>query len=195
MVTLFTAWGYQVTALEFFAALTSFIGVGYGITGKQITWPWWVISSALYGIFFWQVDLIASALLQIVFIVTGIWGWYGWGPKGAIPSKLTPRQRIYLAGALLISWLILAPALHSIGAAAYWSDSFILLGSLIAQIIMVYQKYETWPLWFVVDLVATIEYAILNYWFTAILYAAFVVMAIMGWNSWLKKHKNAILAK
>lgn len=195
MVTLFTAWGYEVSALECFAAITSFIGVGYGITGKQLTWPWWVISSALYGIFFWQVDLIASALLQIVFIVAGIWGWYGWGPKGAIPSKLNFRQRMYLTVALLISWLILAPLLHAIGAAAYWSDSFILLGSLLAQLIMVSEKYETWPLWFVVDLVATIEYAILNYWFTAALYAAFVIMAIMGWNSWLAKHKNAILAK
>ena len=195
MVTLFTAWGYHVSVLEFFAALTSFVGVGYGITGKQITWPWWVISSALYGIFFWKVDLIASALLQIVFIVAGIWGWFGWGPKGANPSKLSNRHRSYWILALLLSWLLLAPALHSIGAAAYWSDSFILLGSLIAQIIMIYEKYETWPLWFIVDLVATIEYAFLKYWFTAVLYLAFVIMAAMGWNSWLKKHKNAILAK
>ena len=195
MVTLFTAWGYHVSVLEFFAALTSAVGVAYGITGKQITWPWWIISSALYGIFFWKVNLIASALLQIVFILAGIWGWFGWGPKGANPTKLSNRHRIYWSASLLISWAILAPVLHSIGAAAYWSDSFILLGSLIAQIIMVYEKYETWPLWFLVDLVATVEYAILKYWFTALLYLAFVVMAAMGWSSWLKKHKNAILAK
>ncbi len=195
MVTLFTAWGYEVSVLEFFAALTSFVGVGYGITGKQITWPWWIISSALYGIFFWQVDLFASALLQIVFIAAGIWGWFGWGPTGAMPSTLNNRARIYWLTALLISWVLLAPALHSIGAAAYWSDSFIFLGSLIAQIIMVYEKYETWPLWFVVDLVATVEYAVLNYWFTALLYAGFVIMALMGWRSWRTKHRNAILAK
>lgn len=195
MFTLFTAWGYHVSVLEFFAALTSFVGVGYGITGKQITWPWWVISSALYGIFFWKVDLIASALLQIVFIVAGVWGWFGWGPTGAKPSKLSNRSRIYWSAALLISWVVFAPLLHSIGAAAYWSDSFIFLASFVAQIIMVYEKYETWPLWFVVDLVATIEYAVLKYWFTALLYVAFVVMAAMGWSAWLKKHKNAILAK
>ena len=195
MVTFFTAWGYHVTFLEFFAALTSAIGVGYGITGKQITWPWWVISSALYGVFFWKVDLIASALLQIVFIVAGIWGWFGWGPNGAKPTKLSNKSRIYWLAALLISWVLLAPALHKIGAAAYWSDSLILLGSLIAQIIMVYEKYETWPLWFAVDLLATIEYAYLKYWFTAILYLVFVGMAVMGWRSWLTKHKNAILAK
>ena len=75
----FTAWGYEVSVLEFFAALTSFIGVGLGVTAKRITWPWWALSSALYAIFFYQADLFASAALQIVFIAAAIWGWFGWG--------------------------------------------------------------------------------------------------------------------
>ena len=66
---LFTAWGYEVSVLEFISAITSFIGVWLGTTGKRITWPWWAISSALYMLFFYQVDLFASAALQIVFIV------------------------------------------------------------------------------------------------------------------------------
>jgi len=35
--TLFTAWGYEVSILEFVAAVTSFIGVSLGTTGKRIT--------------------------------------------------------------------------------------------------------------------------------------------------------------
>ena len=61
---LFTAWGYDVSILEFIAALTSFIGVGLGVTAKRITWPWWALSSSLYAIFFYQADLFASAALQ-----------------------------------------------------------------------------------------------------------------------------------
>ena len=159
MSTFFTAWGYHVSYLEFIAALTSFIGVWYGTTTKRITWPWWIISSALYGIFFWKVNLIASALLQIVFIIFGIWGWIGWGPKGARPGRLSNRDRILWLLALLISWILLTPWLHHIGAAAYKSDALIFLGSLIAQIIMVYEKYENWPLWLTVDAIATVEYA------------------------------------
>ena len=64
--TLFTAWGYEVSILEFIAAFSSFVGVYLGTTGKRITWPWWALSSALYGVFFYQVDLFASAVLQIV---------------------------------------------------------------------------------------------------------------------------------
>ena len=54
--TFFTAWGYEVSILEFIAAVTSFVGVYLGTTGKRITWPWWALSSALYGVFFYQVD-------------------------------------------------------------------------------------------------------------------------------------------
>ena len=192
MVTFFTAWGYEVTYLEFIAALTSAIGVWLGTTTKRITWPWWIVSSALYGIFFWNVDLIASALLQIVFILAGIWGWFGWGPKGAKPGKLTNRERTFWLLGLLIAWLVFTPWLHQIGAAAYKTDALIFLGSFVAQIIMVYEKYETWPLWFAVDLLGTIEYAILNYWFTAVLYFGFTVIAIVGWIRWLRLHKLSL---
>ena len=192
MVTFFTAWGYEVSYLEFIAALTSFVGVWYGTTNKRVTWPWWIISSALYGIFFWQVDLIASALLQIVFILAGIWGWFGWGPSGAKPGKLTQRVRALYIEVLILSWLIFTPWLHSIGAAAYKTDALIFLGSVLAQILMVYEKYESWPLWLAVDALATVEYAVLKYWFTALLYLAFTVIAVIGWQRWLRIHRSSL---
>ena len=188
---LFTAWGYEVSVLEFFAALTSFIGVGLGVTAKRITWPWWALSSALYAIFFYQADLFASAALQIVFIVAAIWGWFGWGPKGAVPSALSTKHRTYWAAGLIISFLALTPLLQSAGAAATWSDAIIFLGSFFAQAIMVYEKYEAWPLWFAIDLLATVQYAVLGYWFTSVLYGAFTVIALVGWKRWYESHRSA----
>ena len=192
MSTFFTAWGYEVSYLEFVSALTSFIGVWYGTTTKRITWPWWIISSALYGIFFWQVDLIASALLQIGFIAAGIWGWFGWGPKGARPGKLNQRDRALWLMGLVVAWLVFTPWLQSIGAAAYRTDALIFLGSFVAQVLMVYEKYESWPIWFVVDTIATIEYAVLKYWFTAVLYLAFTGIALVGWVRWLRIHRSSL---
>jgi nicotinamide mononucleotide transporter len=188
---LFTAWGYEVSILEFFAALTSFFGVGLGVTAKRITWPWWALSSALYAIFFYQADLFASAALQFVFIAAAIWGWFGWGPKGAIPSALSTKHRTYWAVGLILSFLALTPLLTRMGAAATWSDAIIFLGSFFAQSIMVYEKYESWPLWFAIDLIGTVQYALLGYWFTAVLYAAFTVIALIGWKRWYESHRSA----
>ena len=181
---LFIAWGYEVSILECCAALTSFVGVWLGTTGKRITWPWWALSSAMYGVFFFQVDLFASAVLQIVFIIAAIFGWFGWAPTGAVPGNLSNRNRLYLSLVTFFSVALLSPVLSNIGAAATWSDAFILIGSLVAQVMMIYEKYESWIVWFVVDLVGTIEYALLGYWFTAVLYAMFTVVAVVGWKRW-----------
>jgi nicotinamide mononucleotide transporter len=182
--TLFTAWGYEVSILEFTAAVASFIGVYLGTTGKRITWPWWVLSSALYGVFFYQVDLFASAVLQIVFIGAAVYGWFGWAPTGAVPGTISTRNRIRIALGTLVSVAVLSPVLANIGAAATWTDAFILIGSIVAQLLMVYEKYETWVLWLIVNVVATVQYLSLGYWFTALLYGVFAIVAILGWKRW-----------
>ena len=188
--TLFTAWGYEVSILEFVAALTSFVGVWLGTTGKRLTWPWWALSSALYGVFFYQVDLFASATLQIVFITAAIYGWMGWAPTGAVPGSLSVRNRRNIAIGTLISVAVLSPVLSNIGAAATWSDAFLLVGSFVAQVMMVRQKYEAWIVWLIVDLAGTVQYAMLGYWFTAVLYAMFTVIAVIGWKRWYDSLRN-----
>ena len=188
--TVFTAWGYEVSALEFIAASTSLVGVWLGTTGKRITWPWWALSSALYMIFFYQVDLFASAALQIIFIVAAIWGWRDWAPTGAAPGYLNNRHRFYIGVATLFAVSALSPLLARAGAAATWSDAFLLVGSLAAQVLMVYQKVEAWVLWLIIDLAGTVQYAYLGYWFAAALYALFTVVAIIGWKRWYVLNRN-----
>ena len=187
---LFTAWGYEVSILEFVAAVTSFVGVYLGTTGKRITWPWWVLSSSLYGVFFYQVDLFASAILQIVFIGAAIYGWFGWAPTGAVPGTISTRNRTSIAIGTIVSVGLLSPVLADIGAAATWTDAFILIGSLVAQLLMIYEKYETWVLWLIVNLVATAQYLSLGYWFTALLYGVFAIVAILGWKRWRDSLSN-----
>ena len=187
MHVLFSMWGYDVTVFELFASVTSLVGVALGVTGKRVTWPWWAISSVLYGVLFWQWDLKASALLQIVFVAAGVMGWFEWGPKGAVPAKLTRTEFFIWSAVLLGAWVAMRPVFESWGAASTWSDTFMLVGSIVAQILMVLEKYECWPLWFIVDLVGTIEYAFMDLWFTSLLYAVFVAIAIAGWKAWLDR--------
>ena len=180
----FTAWGYEVSVLELSAALTSLLAVILGTTGKRITWPWWAFSSALYGVFFYQIDLFASATLQVIFIAAAVYGWFGWAPTGAVPGYTSARNRRIIAVGTIITVAVLSPILSDIGAAATWTDAFVLIGSLVAQMMLIYEKYETWIVWIVVDVVATTQYLLLGYWFTALLYAIFTVVAVYGWKRW-----------
>jgi nicotinamide mononucleotide transporter len=187
-----TIFGYELSYLEFFAVVTSFIGVALGITGKRITWPWWAISSVLYGILFIQWNLFASAALQIVFIIAAVIGWFGWEPSGARPGAISNRHRTFILIAIVLATLALAPVLKFMGAASTYVDAVLFFGSLAAQILMVYEKYENWPLWLIVDAGYTALYASQKLLFTSILYAAFTVLAGMGWSKWYAAHRSAI---
>jgi nicotinamide mononucleotide transporter len=90
----------------------------------------------------------------------------------------------------LVSVAFLSPVLADIGAAATWTDAFILIGSIVAQLLMVYEKYETWVLWLIVNVVATIQYLSLGYWFTALLYGVFAIVAMLGWKRWRDSLSN-----
>ena len=186
MFTVFTAWGYQVTFLELISVLTSLLAVYLGALGVRITWPWWLLSSALYAIFFYKVNLYASAILQFVFIAAALWGWLGWKPSGVEPRYMRNSERVLWFVAMMGSWIALAPALKDIGAAATWPDSFLLVSSTVAQIVMVLQRNETWILWFVIDGFGTWHYCHQGYWFTGILYVVFTNIAVFGWMRWLK---------
>ncbi|MEY3904260.1 MAG: hypothetical protein RIT08_176, partial [Actinomycetota bacterium] len=85
-----------MSILEIIAFITSLFAVILGVLGPRITWPFWSAGSLLYAYIFFQSAYYASAALQFIFIIGGIWGWLGWGPKGAKPKKLETKARVSL---------------------------------------------------------------------------------------------------
>ena len=190
---LFTILGYQVTLLELLAVVASAIGVWLGTTGKQIMWPWWGLSSALYGWLFLNYDLYASATLQLVFIGAAIWGWFGWGPQGASSRNLSWTLRSLVLGGGIAVWLLITPLLVSIGAAAALPDAFGLVFSVVAQVLMVLQFRENWVAWLVVDALYVGLYWSQDLKFTSLLYVAFTAIALRGWINWKKLQQTESL--
>jgi len=185
MSVLFTLWGYDVTAVEFASVITAFLAIALGIQGTRWTWPFYFISSLLYGWLFVQFHLFASAAMQLIFMAAAVWGWFSWGREGArTPSRLTAAMRMRGAVGVVILWALAVPLLQSIGGAATWGDAFMLVGSLAAQVLMVLQKTETWPVWIAVNTVGTVLYASQGLYFTSLFYAVLILMAIAGWRAW-----------
>jgi nicotinamide mononucleotide transporter len=183
---LFTVLGYQVTLLELLAVITSATGVWLGTTGKRIMWPWYGLSGVLYGWLFLTYDLYASASLQLVFIAAAIWGWFGWGPKGAQSQELSWIWRVTILNSGVLAWVVITPLLISLGAAAAAPDAFGLVFSVIAQVLMVLQFRENWVLWFVVNIVYVALYWSQDLKFTSLLYVVFAAIAMRGWLNWQK---------
>lgn len=185
MTVLFTVWGYDVTAIEFASVITAFIAIGLGIRGTRWTWPFYFLSSLLYGWLFVQFNLFASAAMQLIFIAAAVWGWFSWGREGVrVPTRLSTGMRTRGVIGVLVLWGLLAPVLKSIGGVATWGDAFMFVGSLAGQLLMVLQKVETWPVWIAVNVVGTVLYASQGLYFTSLFYAVLILMAVAGWRAW-----------
>lgn len=188
MTVLFTLWGYDVTAIEFASVVTAFLAIGLGIRGTRWTWPFYFLSSLLYGWLFVRYHLFASAAMQLIFMAAAIWGWFSWGREGVrVPGRLSHAERVGGVIGALVLWALVIPLLRSIGGAATWGDAFMLVGSLAGQLLMVLQKTETWPVWIVVNSVGAVLYASQGLYFTSLFYAALILMAVAGWRAWSER--------
>jgi nicotinamide mononucleotide transporter len=185
MSVLFTLWGYDVTLIEFASVITAFVAIALGIRGTRWTWPFYFVSSLLYGWLFVEFHLFASAAMQLIFMAAAIWGWFSWGEEGArTPSRLSTAMRLRGGIGVVVLWALAVPLLQSIGGAATWGDAFMLVGSLAGQVLMVLQKTEAWPVWIAVNTVGAVLYASQGLYFTSLFYAVLILMAIAGWRAW-----------
>ena len=153
---------------------------------------WWtgMIGVSLYGVLFFGAKLYADVVLQAFFFGTCIAGWWQWTRGGAggtaLPvSTLTPRQRAGAALAVLGAALFFGTAFSRLTDAALpYADSYILGGSVVAQLLMMRRKTEHWPIWITVDVVAVVVYALKGLYLTSAVYGLFLVLCVQGAVEW-----------
>jgi nicotinamide mononucleotide transporter len=183
-------WGWVTSPLELISFLLSIMTVVLNI--KQIHWAWLfsILSSALYGVVFFDAKLYGDSGLQIVFILVSVWGWYQWlrhgeNQQGLAVSRLQNSQRLMA----VVGWLLIFVALYGVLKMATdtdvpLADGFLTAGSLLGQLLLSRKKLENWYVWIVVDVLYVGLYLYKGLMLTALLYAIFVVLAIIGARAW-----------
>lgn len=157
---------------------------------------WWagMVGVTLYGLMFYQTRLYADTVLQVFFFGTCVAGWWQWKRGGAghteLPiSRLSARQRIGVAAAVLAAALGAGAFFHTFtNAALPYADSFILGGSVVAQLLMMRRKLEHWPVWIAVDVVAVVVYALKGLYLTSAVYAFLLVLCVQGLSAWQREY-------
>jgi nicotinamide mononucleotide transporter len=91
---------------------------------------------------------------------------------------------------LIVSSLVIWPVLTNIGATSSAIESFGFIGSVIAQLLMIWQRFEAWPLWVIVDLAYTYQYLKGELYLTSFLYLIFTAVAVWGWVRWYRESEK-----
>jgi nicotinamide mononucleotide transporter len=189
--TAFTLWGLDTSWLELIAVLLAFAMIVCNIVELHWGWPLAAISSVLYFFLFWSQRLYGEALLQVLFVVLALWGWFVWlrGVQGEpLPvTRMPARQRLTMVWMGSLLWLSSAVLLLNFtDTDVPWWDAFPTAFSLIGQYLLAYKRLENWVVWIVVNVVAVGLFAWKGLWLTTLLYLAFIALSAIGWRAWSK---------
>jgi nicotinamide mononucleotide transporter len=185
-----TWWQHQ-SLLEVIGVITGLLCVYLAAKNNIWNWPIAIISVAIYIFIFYDSHLFADMGLQVYFLITNIYGWYFWSRKPNAEQK-TPVMRIKKTEiilsivAIIVFTFILGSVLKYTTASYPYIDSFCTACSLVAQVFLARKVLENWLIWIFVDIIYVGVYLFKDLHLTAIMYAIYVGIALLGYIDWKK---------
>jgi len=179
----------MTSALEIAANLT--VAASILLAGRNSVHTWWtgIIGCTLFALVFHDARLYADVVLQGVFVLTSVIGWWQWlrGDHG----HALPITRVQVR---TLGWMLPAAVLASVGyglllhtwtdAYAPFLDSAVLVLSVVAQLLMMRRKLDAWWFWLLVNSIAIPLYASRGLHLTSVLYGVFWINAWVALRHW-----------
>jgi nicotinamide mononucleotide transporter len=190
------------SAVEWIGAFAGLLCVWLVARASIWNWPISIVNTVLYFVVFYRARLYAEALLQIVFTVLGVYGWWSWRYGGAqhaeLPVGRATRAQIALASLAALTATALCALLlarNTDSPVPIW-DSSVLALSLVATWGQARKLVESWWVWIGVDLISVPLYVARELYPTAVLYTLFLLLCVIGLRHWtaLLRDQNASVA-
>lgn len=182
--------------MQLLGALLSVAAVWLTAIRHGSCWPIGIVSVVVYAWVFLEARLYSDALLQIIFGVMIVYGWVNWARHPAAdgrvriarlaPARAALHVALGAAGAVVLGALMQ----RYTNAALPWLDATLTSFSLVGQWWEDRRHIVAWWLWIVVDVIYVGEYTYKHLLITSVLYAVFVVLAIIGLRHW--QHVRAL---
>ena len=189
--------------LELFAALLGIISVWYARKENILVFPFGIANVLIYVYICFIARLYANAGINVVYLISNIYGWYMWSRTDADSQKLqitrnSPKQILFSWTAVALIYVAVFFLLRFVNRTdteyiqSYlpYIDSFNTAFFLVATILMALKKLENWQFWIIGNIVSIPIYASQGLYFTSGQYTVFLVLAILGWRVWKRKITN-----
>lgn len=170
---------------------------------RENIWCWYcaLASTLIYTVLFWQVSLLMESALNVYYVAMAVCGWYLWRSGGSDHTGITihtwslKNHGLALASVLALSLISGALLEANTRAVLPYLDSFTTWGSVLTTWMVAKKVLENWLYWIVIDSVSIVLYLDRGLYFTALLFAAYVIIVIFGYMSWRKTmvSNNAVL--
>ena len=159
---------------------------------RQNIWCWAAaaISAALFLYVMYRAGLYMQSALQLFYLAMAAYGWHEWrrgGPGGSALAVSTWRLRHHLlaiGGVLLLSAISGGLLTRFTASALPYLDALVTWGAVVTTFMVARKVLENWIYWFVIDTVSIGLYLARDLYFTAALFAVYLVMVVIGFRSW-----------
>lgn len=163
-------------------------------------WPMGILMSVFYVIIFFKGNFYADAAVYLYYVGANSYGWYVWRKNSKIHSPdaqvdsldnqdaithIPMRTWLPVVMVSLTLWAALYAILSHIPTSAVpLGDSFTTALSVVAMWLLAKKYVEQWLFWIVVNVVSMSLYLYKGLYPTALLYAVYVVVAVLGLIKW-----------
>lgn len=194
--------GYPISYVELIGTLFGLISVYLASRANILTWATGIINEVFLLILFFQIQLYADMFLQVYFLIVTLFGWYNWKqkPKQNSISTTDFKTRIWISIAIIVGTVLARfffanihlylPQYFKTEASFPFTDSFVMVLSIFATVLLAQKKLETWYLWILVDIVCVFLFFKKGIAFLGIEYLVFLGLATYGLLNWKKEMKN-----
>ncbi|WP_100655726.1 nicotinamide riboside transporter PnuC [Alteromonas flava] len=184
----------QFIALQGLEAIAVVLAIAYVVlAAHKNIWCWLCagISTLLYTIVFWHVNLPFQVVLNAYYVLMAVVGYWQWQRSGdeADVSRLTLTQNSVIIAVIFTVTAVLAHTVSSYVDTQYvYVDAFITIASVITTVMVVYKKLDNWVYWLVINAVSCWLYWQVELYLTSLLFLLYVGLSVYGLLQWRKSH-------
>ena len=181
----------ELTAVLFALAYLTLV-----VKENILCWYAALISTILFLVIFWRVQLYMESVLQIYYLAMAVYGWFQWSRGGGQRNGVTITTWSLKTHVLAVLGILLATLASGMllikFSNAYFPflDSFTTWASIVTTFMVAKKILENWIYWFVIDGISIFIYFERELYFTAFLFAIYLVIVLIGFLSWLKEYQR-----
>lgn len=178
--------------IEIIAVILTLWCVFLTIKINILCWPVGIASSIAYLYVCYVQRLYVGSLVEIIFIIQGIYGWYYWDKHREPPTfNFSPLDFIvHLICAGIIS-IGLSTLLLNTDNPQPFLDSFTTILALLAGWYLSIKNTWAWPAFLIGNIFFVLLFIKQGMWPSALLYTILTILALKGLSSWTRNTKTA----
>lgn len=189
--------------LEIIAVIFGILSVWYARKERILVFPFGIISVAIFIYIFFAGKLYANAGINVVYLLTNVYGWYNWARPQKDNEQLqitknSAKQNITIGflAVLIYFGVIFLLRWYNRNDASYlqsyfpWFDTLNTSFFLCATILMTVKKVENWLFWILGNVISIPFFLTQGLYFTSFQYGVFLVLSVLGYLEWKKKAES-----